>query len=232
VVQFSGSANFSLYDQDTVRSGESLFLRTANRFLAESGKGLARLNNINFNLAYRLAGNTADNSLQGGLQASGSTPTTPKQNDEPAQTSEDAALGARFQQRIDNSYDRVDVFGEQTPGYAPLDLEWSTDVTGTLSYAPAQIVGERGMLSALLTADVNLTLDRVWRFQTRFSLDVFTGEVVAPTLNLSRDLHCWDLSFRWQPFGVMQGYFFRVGIKMPQLRDVQVTKQDNAFYRQ
>lgn len=232
VVQFSGSANFSLYDQDTVRSGESLFLRTANRFLAESGKGLARLNNINFNLAYRLSGNTANNSLRGGLQASGSTPTTPKQNDEPAQTSEDAALGARFQQRIDNSYDRVDVFGDQTPGYAPLDLEWSADVTGTFSYAPAQIVGERGMLSALLTADVNLTLDRLWRFQTRFSLDVFTGEVVAPTLNLSRDLHCWDLSFRWQPFGVMQGYFFRVGIKMPQLRDVQITKQDNAFYRQ
>ncbi|MFY8000855.1 MAG: putative LPS assembly protein LptD [Candidatus Kapaibacteriota bacterium] len=232
VIQFSGNASFSLYDQNTVRDGETQRLVDANRFLFEAGKGLLRLTNLGFNLNYRLSGNTANNKVQGGLQASGTA--APPDTTSPVQRAdgEDASMGARFQQRLDNSYDKVDVFGDNTPGFAPLNLEWSTDFNGTFSFTPSNIANAPATISALISANLNLTLDKVWRFGTNFNLDLSTGQIVAPTLNLQRDLHCWDLSFRWQPFGVTQGYFFRVGIKTGQLKDVQLTRQDNSLFRQ
>lgn len=232
VIQFSGSANFSIYDQelDPLSSGETRRLVQVNRSLIEAGKGLARLTNMNFNLAYRLAGNTRDSKLQGGLQASGSAAPKDTANQKQAQ-SEEAGMGARFQQRLDNSYDQVDVFGENTPGFLPFGLEWSTDINGTFSYTPSSIPNGPAALSALLSANLNLVIEKTWRFTTAFNVDVISGQVNSPTLSLQKDLHCWDLSFRWQPFGTTQGYFFRVGIKTGQLRDVQLTRQDNKFYR-
>jgi len=230
VIQFSGSANFSVYDQDTVRTGETVSLVQVNRSLIEAGKGLARLTNMNFNLAYRLAGNTRDSKLQGGLQASGSAAQTDTTTQQQAQ-GEEAGMGARFQQRLDNSYDQVDVFGDNTPGFLPFGLEWSTDINGTLSYTPSSIPNGPAALSALLSANLNLVIEKTWRFTTAFNVDVISGQVNSPTLSLQKDLHCWDLSFRWQPFGTTQGYFFRVGIKTGQLRDVQLTRQDSPFYR-
>jgi hypothetical protein len=232
VIQFSGSANFSVYDQelDPLSSGETRRLVQVNRFLVDAGKGLARLTNMNFNLAYRLAGNTRDSKLQGGLQASGSAAPKDTSNQKQAQ-SEEAGMGARFQQRLDNSYDQVDVFGENTPGFLPFGLEWSTDINGTFSYTPSSIPNGPAALSALLSANLNLVIEKTWRFTTAFNVDVISGQVNSPTLSLQKDLHCWDLSFRWQPFGTTQGYFFRVGIKTGQLRDVQLTRQDNKFYR-
>lgn len=232
VIQFSGSANFSVYDQelDSTRSGEARSLVMVNKFLAANGKGLARLTNMSFNLAYRLAGNTRDSKLQGGLQASGSA--APKDTTTQQQTQgEEASMGARFQQRLDNSYDQVDVFGDNTPGFLPFGLEWSTDINGTFSYTPSSIPQGPAALSALLSANLNLVIEKTWRFTTAFNVDLITGQVNSPTLSLQKDLHCWDLSFRWQPFGTVQGYFFRVGIKTGQLRDVQLTRQDNRFYR-
>jgi hypothetical protein len=110
-------------------------------------------------------------------------------------------------------------------------LEWSTDINGTLSYTPSSIPNGPAALSALLSANLNLVIEKTWRFTTAFNVDVISGQVNSPTLSLQKDLHCWDLSFRWQPFGTTQGYFFRVGIKTGQLRDVQLTRQDSPFYR-
>ncbi len=233
VIQFSGSANFSVYDQelDSLSSGETRRLVQVNRSLIEAGKGLARLTNMNFNLAYRLAGNTRDSKLQGGLQASGSAAPKDTTTNQKQSQSEEAGMGARFQQRLDNSYDQVDVFGENTPGFLPFGLEWSTDINGTFSYTPSSIPNGPAALSALLSANLNLVIEKTWRFTTAFNVDVISGQVNSPTLSLQKDLHCWDLSFRWQPFGTTQGYFFRVGIKTGQLRDVQLTRQDSPFYR-
>ncbi len=232
VIQFSGNANFSVYDQelDTTRSGETQSLVTVNKFLVERGKGLARLTNMSFSLAYRLAGNTRDSKLQGGLQASGSAAPKDTTTQKQAQ-GEEASMGARFQQRLDNSYDQVDVFGDNTPGFLPFGLEWSTDVNGTFSYTPSSIPQGPAALSALLSANLNLVIEKTWRFTTGFSIDLVTGQINAPTVSLQKDLHCWDMSFRWQPFGSIPGYFFRVGIKTGQLRDVQLTRQNSSYYQ-
>lgn len=230
-LQFSGTANFSLYDRDTLRRGETVSYREMDTLLLQSGRGLMRLSNISFSLNYRLSGNTTNNALQGGLTASGSTPRDTNATQLVGKNDE-SALGARFQQRIDNTYDQVDAYGDSSPGFAPLSFEWSSNVNGSVNFTPSQIVGAPASISALITADLTATIDKVWRFSTGFGYDFVSGAITAPSVNLQRDLHCWEMAFRWQPFGTMQGYFFRIGIKMAQLRDVQFTRQNNPFYRQ
>ncbi|MCU0425292.1 MAG: hypothetical protein MUF71_06660 [Candidatus Kapabacteria bacterium] len=229
-LQFSGTANFSLYDRAIVRRGEVLTYQETDTLLLRAGKGFLRLSNLSFSLNYRLAGNSSNNGLQGGLTASGSTPRDTAATQ--GRSGDEASLGARFQQRIDNTYDQADVFGDSSPGYAPIPIEWSSNLNGSVSFTPSSVVGAPASISAIINADLTATIDRVWRFNTNFGYDFVTGTITAPSLSLTRDLHCWDLAFRWQPFGAVPGYFFRVGIKMQQLRDVQFTRQNNPFLRQ
>ncbi|MCS6809044.1 MAG: putative LPS assembly protein LptD [Bacteroidota bacterium] len=227
-VQLSGTASFSLYDRDTVRVGERALLQEVNRLLWSASKGILRLSQLSFNVNYRLSGNTETQTVQGGLIASGSTP---KDTLAQQRIGEEAQIGQRFQRRLDNTYDQVDMFGDSSPGFSPLPLEWSSNITGTFSYSPSSIVGAPPLVSALFTADLTATVDRVWHITANMGVDIVNGTINAPSLSVQRDLHCWDMSFRWQPFGAVQGYFFRVGIKMPQLRDVQFIRQNNPFYR-
>jgi hypothetical protein len=43
-------------------------------------------------------------------------------------------------------------------------------------------------------------------------------------------LHCWEASFQWSPLGYRPGYFLRVGLKSPQLRDVKIERHRGGGY--
>lgn len=62
----------------------------------------------------------------------------------------------------------------------------------------------------------------------KHKLDVQTGYDVArreftPTnLNFYVDLHCWEFSFNWIPFGVRQSFSLRLNVKSALLRDLKL----------
>jgi len=70
----------------------------------------------------------------------------------------------------------------------------------------------------------------------RFSVDVLYNfdldrkEVRDTQISVTRDLHCWEASFQWSPLGFRPGYFLRIGVKTPQLRDVKVERQRGSGF--
>ena len=62
----------------------------------------------------------------------------------------------------------------------------------------------------------------------RYKLDVTTGydmarrEFTPTNLNFYVDLHCWELSFNWIPFGVRQSFSLRLNVKSALLRDLKL----------
>jgi hypothetical protein len=49
---------------------------------------------------------------------------------------------------------------------------------------------------------------------------------VIPEINFAKDLHCWEMQFRWMVGGFSQGFYFRLGLKAPQLRDIQLERYE------
>ena len=62
----------------------------------------------------------------------------------------------------------------------------------------------------------------------RYKLDVTTGydlarrEFTPTNLNFYVDLHCWELTFNWIPFGVRQSFSLRLNVKSALLRDLKL----------
>jgi outer membrane usher protein FimD/PapC len=82
--------------------------------------------------------------------------------------------------------------------------------------------------SSSLNASLSLNLTEKWRFSASGSYDFVRKEFAAPSVNVYRDLHCWEMNFTWFPIGFYRGYRLELRIKAPQLQDLKVTKQGSA----
>lgn len=50
-------------------------------------------------------------------------------------------------------------------------------------------------------------------------------------VTITRDLHCWEASLNWSPLGYSPGYYLRIGLKSPQLRDVKIERNNGGNLR-
>jgi hypothetical protein len=61
-----------------------------------------------------------------------------------------------------------------------------------------------------------------WRVSYEFTYDVDNNRLLDQSLILTRDLHCWEASFRWSKFGDTFQYDFKIWIK--KLPDVKLQR--------
>jgi lipopolysaccharide assembly outer membrane protein LptD (OstA) len=81
--------------------------------------------------------------------------------------------------------------------------------------------------SSSMNASLSFNLTDVWQVSTSGSYDFVRKEHFIPSVSVTRDLHCWQMSFTWYPMGLLEGYRFELKVKAPQLQDIKVTKQSN-----
>lgn len=75
--------------------------------------------------------------------------------------------------------------------------------------------------------DFNLTEN--WKIGFNGSYDFIQRQLVVPTVNVYRDLHCWEMFFRWNPIGYYRGFNLEIRIKAPQLHDIKITKREDTI---
>lgn len=81
-----------------------------------------------------------------------------------------------------------------------------------------------------LTANANLQLTRNWKIGWNARFDLVKKDLVYQSFNIYRDLHCWEMSFNWQP--TIEYYSFQINIKASMLQDIKVTKHPTrSVYR-
>ena len=59
--------------------------------------------------------------------------------------------------------------------------------------------------------------------------DIMAREFSFTTFNVSRDLHCWAMSFNFVPFGYMKSYSFTINAKSALLQDLRIQKRQSHF---
>ncbi|MFH1009770.1 MAG: putative LPS assembly protein LptD [bacterium] len=75
-----------------------------------------------------------------------------------------------------------------------------------------------------MNVDANLQLTKNWQINYNVRVDLETNEVVSTGVQLHRDMHCWEGMLMWNPTGIGQGYYVRIALKSPQLRDIKVER--------
>jgi lipopolysaccharide assembly outer membrane protein LptD (OstA) len=78
-------------------------------------------------------------------------------------------------------------------------------------------------------AAFNVTITKKWRINYTATYDAILGELAYQSISIYRDLHCWEMSFNWQP--TVDYYSFRINVKADILQDLKLTKHPSGSTR-
>lgn len=174
-----------------------------NKFLVDEGKGLFRLTNFNFSISTSLSGEKLK-----------SSETKPEEN------STESAYTL-------NQSDKNVYQGIYSNKEADFSIPWNLYISYNYSYSKYDPITVQRTSNMSANLDFNLTPN--WKLSFTGSYDFQQHQFAAPQIRISRDLHCWEMNFTWNPIGTFSGYYFEIRIKAPQLQDLKLTKRDEFY---
>ena len=59
--------------------------------------------------------------------------------------------------------------------------------------------------------------------------DIKQNKLTTSSVSISRDLHCWQMSFSWIPFGYHRSWSFNIGVKAASLSDLKYDKSQSMY---
>ncbi len=74
-----------------------------------------------------------------------------------------------------------------------------------------------------IAGDVNITKN--WKISANINYDIQGKRITTSTINIHRDLHCWEMRFTVIPFGIRQSYLFTIGVKPGMLQDLKLQRR-------
>lgn len=124
-------------------------------------------------------------------------------------------------------FEEEQFFGDEVRGAGDFRIPWTITLGGT--YNASHYSGTELSEQAGLTLSFNLGLTPTLRVSSSLSYDLITKEIGIPRILFQKDLHCWEMEFDWRPSGYATGFYFRLGIKAPQLRDIELERERTFF---
>ena len=125
-----------------------------------------------------------------------------------------------------------------TGGYVDFSVPWNLSISYTFSYVNtfvASIMDMHSQTVQSINLSGNVSLTKNWRIAMTTGYDFVNKGMSYTTVDIYRDLHCWEMRFSWVPFGYYQSWFFQINIKADALHDVKYEKrqsyqENNGYY--
>lgn len=124
--------------------------------------------------------------------------------------------------------------------YMDFEVPWSISLDYTFSYSknysrnPAEGAKKplsKNVISQMVRINGDFSLTPKWKFGYSTGYDFQQKEITATSFNISRDLHCWEMTFSCIPFGTHQSYNFQINVRSSLLKDLKLTKRDSWYDR-
>ena len=101
-----------------------------------------------------------------------------------------------------------------------IEIPWSTSFNINYSLSRANVNNPVQRID--MSARANFQLTKNWKVSWNARFDLEEKNMTSSSFSIYRDLHCWEMSFDWQPlFGY---YSFQINVKASALQDIKVTK--------
>ena len=120
---------------------------------------------------------------------------------------------------------------ENKDDYAYFDMPWNVSLNYGLNYSKQQFDSK---VTQTLSFSGNVNFTAKWSLNFSSSYDFDAKKIAYTQASIQRDLHCWQMSLSFSPFGVNKFYFFKINVKSGTLQDLKYEKRKTAgdFARQ
>jgi len=193
------------YDLYTYEADSNNVYRRVNKFEYNENKRLGRLISANLSIGTNLNPDAFKSK---------------KSNNNPANNS---ALRNRY------NYAEVEMINRFPQYYVDWSIPWNLAINYNLSY-------NKPLMTATTTQALNVSGDisvtPKWKIGFLSGYDFTTKEITPTSLNIYRDLHCWDLSINWIPFGTYQRYSVDLKVRASILQDLKLSRRREFYERE
>ena len=111
----------------------------------------------------------------------------------------------------------------------PWNLGFNYVISYGISYVNNGTTGYKKNVSQTIgfNGSINLTPKTGISFTTGF--DIQNRKMSTTSISITRDLHCWQMSFVWIPLGYHRSWSFNIGVKAASLADLKYDKSQSMY---
>jgi len=102
------------------------------------------------------------------------------------------------------------------------EVPWSMNLSYNIQYSkPAY----KSIVTQTMAVSGDVSLTKNMRVSYDSGFDFTRKEITMTQLRITRDLHCWDMSFSWIPNGNMKMWEFSIKVKSSVLSDLKYERR-------
>ncbi|MFH2141764.1 MAG: putative LPS assembly protein LptD [Bacteroidota bacterium] len=193
------SANFDPYYWDTLGRQVDQFLYDIESSENRLGGQMGRLKNASMSIGFYLNSNNSTKEKE--------------QTDAKIEAAREAGLPGNYWE-----------------DYVDFDIPWTIRVDYNYTYNQYLYHNDtkrfeyKTMQTVNFSGDFNLT--EKWKISYSSGWDFENKALTSNTsINIHRDLHCWEASFHWIPMGTFRSYNFQINVKSSVLQSLKLNRQ-------
>ena len=124
--------------------------------------------------------------------------------------------------------DELDNIKKHKDDYIDFDEPWNLNIQYVLSFTntfnQATSTMRRDVTHTIgIKGDINIAAK--WKVGFVSNYDIKNKELSYTSINIYRDLHCWEMTFSWIPTGLQKSYNLTIRVKSAVLQDLKLTKK-------
>lgn len=113
-------------------------------------------------------------------------------------------------------------------GFIDWNNPWSFNIRYNLNYTGQYMPALDNMKGKVIqtlgfTGDINVTPK--WKVSVSSDYDLKMNKLSYASVNIYRDLHCWEMRFNWIPIGYYKSWNFYIKVKASVLQDLKLTRK-------
>jgi hypothetical protein len=110
--------------------------------------------------------------------------------------------------------------------FVDFNIPWNVNAAYSFNYSKN---GLQSNISNTLNVSGDLNVTPKWKVQYTSGYDFQSNKLSLTQFSIYRDLHCWDLSFRWSPLGTYKFYSVDLRVKASILQDLKLSKRRDFY---
>ena len=144
-------------------------------------------------------------------------------------------LGAQFMAEIGEELteEQQKMINANPEAYVDFNIPWTLNLSYNFGYSRQGLAKGTTIQTLRINGDFSLTPK--WKFTFDTGADIVARAPSITNIGITRDLHCWEMSFNWTPFagsGIRaNNYNFEIRAKSALLRDLKLSRR-RSFYDQ
>jgi len=115
-----------------------------------------------------------------------------------------------------------------TGEYVDFNIPWNLSMRYNYNYSNT---GLNKRVTQTFNFSGNVSLTEKWKIGFSSGYDFKLNKLTYTSVNIYRDLHCWEMRLSWIPIGYHQSYSFQINVKSAILKDLKYEKRKSWYDR-